>query len=96
MISIYIYGIKCSQRRTILDTANDFLIYLDGFLGSAVWFRSFTSINGIIFLLSRFPQIRYFRHAISATASLTKKAKGETHLSSTLLSLALYCTISGV
>ena len=64
-----------------MDTANDFLIYLDGFLGSAVWFPALLLLTGLFFsFYLRFPQIRYFRHAISATAgNFDKKgAKGET------------------
>ena len=64
-----------------MDTANDFLIYLDGFLGSAVWFPALLLLTGLFFsFYLRFPQIRYFRHAISATAGKFDKkgAKGET------------------
>ena len=64
-----------------MDTANDFLIYLDGFLGSAVWFPALLLLTGLFFsFYLGFPQIRYFRHAISATAGKFDKkgAKGET------------------
>ena len=64
-----------------MDTANDFLIYLDGFLGSAVWFPALLLLTGLFFsFYLRFPQIRYFRHAISATGGMFDKkgAKGET------------------
>ena len=60
---------------------NDFLIYLDGFLGSAVWFPTLLLFTGMFFTLYLgFPQIRYFRHAVSATAGKFDKegAKGET------------------
>ena len=33
-----------------MDTANDFLIYLDGFLGSAVWFPALLLLTGLFFL----------------------------------------------
>ena len=60
---------------------NDFLIYLDGFLGSAVWFPTLLLFTGMFFTLYLgFPQIRYFRHAVSATAGKFDKegARGET------------------
>ena len=78
-----------------MDTANDFLIYLDGFLGSAVWFPALLLLTGLFFsFYLGFPQIRYFRHAISATAGKFDKkgAKGEpTHFQA--LSTALSGTI---
>ena len=81
-----------------MDTANDFLIYLDGFLGSAVWFPALLLLTGLFFsFYLRFPQIRYFRHAISATAGKFDKkgAKGETtHFQA--LSTALSGTIGTV
>ena len=64
-----------------MDTLNDLLIYLDGFLGSAVWFPALLLFTGLFFsFYLRFPQIRYFKHAISATAGKFDKegAKGET------------------
>ena len=64
-----------------MDVVYDFLIYLDGFLVSAVWFPTLLLSTGMFFTLYLgFPQIRYFRHAISATAGKFDKegAKGET------------------
>ena len=64
-----------------MDALNDLLIYLDGFLGSAVWFPALLLLTGLFFsFYLRFPQIRYFKHAISATAGKFDKegAKGET------------------
>ena len=64
-----------------MDALNDFLIYFDGFLGSAVWFPALLLLTGLFFsFYLRFPQIRYFRHAISATAGKFDKkgAQGET------------------
>ena len=64
-----------------MDALNDFLIYLDGFLGSAIWFPALLLLTGLFFsFYLRFPQIRYFRHAISATAGKFDKkgARGET------------------
>ena len=64
-----------------MDALNDLLIYLDGFLGSAVWFPALLLLTGLFFsFYLRFPQIRYFKHAVSATAGKFDKeeAKGET------------------
>ncbi|MEX2131284.1 MAG: amino acid carrier protein [Pseudohongiellaceae bacterium] len=48
-----------------MDAVNQFLLFLDGFLGSAPWFPYFLLSVGIFFTVYlRFPQIRYFRHAI--------------------------------
>ncbi|MFZ8988926.1 MAG: alanine/glycine:cation symporter family protein [Pseudohongiellaceae bacterium] len=64
-----------------MDAVNDFLIYIDGFLGSAIWFPTFLLATGIFFTLYLgFPQIRYFRHAIGVTSGKFDKegAKGDT------------------
>jgi AGCS family alanine or glycine:cation symporter len=64
-----------------VDAVNDFLIYIDGFLGSAIWFPTFLLATGIFFTLYLgFPQIRYFRHAIGVTTGKFDEegAKGDT------------------
>ncbi|NKB34128.1 MAG: amino acid carrier protein [Pseudomonadales bacterium] len=64
-----------------MDAVNDFLIFLDGFLGSAIWFPSLLLFTGIFFTLYLgFPQIRYFKHAIGVTSGKFDKegAKGDT------------------
>jgi AGCS family alanine or glycine:cation symporter len=64
-----------------VDAVNDFLIYIDGFLGSAIWFPTFLLATGIFFTLYLgFPQIRYFRHAIGVTTGkfAQEGAKGDT------------------
>ena len=64
-----------------MDAVNDFLIFLDGFLGSAVWFPALLLSVGVFFTLYLgFPQIRYFRHAIRVTTGKFDKlgAKGDT------------------
>ena len=64
-----------------MDAVNDFLIYIDGFLGSAIWFPTFLLATGIFFTLYLgFPQIRYFKHAIGVTTGKFDKegAKGDT------------------
>tara|TARA_B100001167_G_scaffold16447_1_gene8778 strand:- start:665 stop:2347 length:1683 start_codon:yes stop_codon:yes gene_type:complete len=64
-----------------LDSVNDFLIFIDGYLGSAIWFPTFLLLVGIFFTLYLgFPQIRYFRHAIGVTSGKFDKegAKGDT------------------
>ncbi len=64
-----------------MDAVNDFLIYIDGFLGSAIWFPTFLLTTGVFFTLYLgFPQIRYFRHAIGVTTGKFDKdgARGDT------------------
>jgi len=64
-----------------MDRVNDFLIFIDGFLGSAIWFPALLLATGIFFTLYLgFPQIRYFRHAIAVTQGKFDKdgARGET------------------
>jgi AGCS family alanine or glycine:cation symporter len=64
-----------------LDAVNDFLIFLDSFLGSAIWFPTLLLSVGIFFTLYLgFPQIRYFKHAIGVTTGKFDKAgaKGDT------------------
>jgi len=64
-----------------LDAVNDFLIFLDGYLGSALWFPTFLLLTGVFFTLYLgFPQIRYFKHAIGVTTGKFDKdgAKGDT------------------
>lgn len=49
-----------------MDALNNFLLSLDGFLGSAAWFPYVLLGTGLFFTLYLgFPQIRYFRHAWS-------------------------------
>ena len=64
-----------------MDAVNDFLIFIDGYLGSAIWFPTFLLSVGIFFTLYLgFPQIRYFKHAIGVTSGKFDKdgAKGDT------------------
>lgn len=60
---------------------NDFLIFLDSYLGSALWFPALLLSTGIFFTIYLgFPQIRYFRHAIGITRGKFDKdgAQGDT------------------
>ena len=64
-----------------MDAVNAFLIFLDGFLGSAIWFPTFLLSVGIFFTFYLgFPQIRYFKHAIGVVLGKFDKAgaKGDT------------------
>ena len=64
-----------------MDAVNNFLIYIDSFLGSAIWFPTFLLSVGIFFTLYLgFPQIRYFKHAIGVTTGKFDKdgARGDT------------------
>jgi AGCS family alanine or glycine:cation symporter len=64
-----------------LDVVNDFLIFIDGYLGSALWFPALLLSTGIFFTIYLgFPQIRYFKHAIGITTGKFDKdgAQGDT------------------
>ncbi|MBT8146777.1 MAG: sodium:alanine symporter family protein [Gammaproteobacteria bacterium] len=64
-----------------MDAVNEFLLFLDSFLGSASWFPFFLLAVGIFFTLYlQFPQIRYFKHAIKVTRGKfdTADAVGDT------------------
>ena len=64
-----------------MDAVNDFLIFIDGYLGSALWFPALLLSTGIFFTIYLgFPQIRYFKHAIGITAGKFDKdgAQGDT------------------
>ena len=64
-----------------MDAVNDFLIFIDGYLGSALWFPAFLLSTGIFFTIYLgFPQIRYFKHAIGITTGKFDKdgAPGDT------------------
>ncbi|MFN3162147.1 MAG: amino acid carrier protein [Pseudohongiellaceae bacterium] len=64
-----------------MDAVNDFLIYLDGFLGSAIWFPFLLLSTGVFFTLYLgFPQIRYFKHALGVVTGKFDKegAPGDT------------------
>lgn len=64
-----------------MDAVNDFLIFIDGYLGSALWFPALLLSVGVFFTLYLgFPQIRYFKHAIKVTSGKFDKAgaKGDT------------------
>lgn len=64
-----------------MDAVNDFLIFLDSYLGSALWFPALLLSTGIFFTIYLgFPQIRYFKHAIGITTGKFDKdgAQGDT------------------
>ena len=64
-----------------MDAVNDFLIFLDSYLGSAIWFPALLLSVGIFFTIYLgFPQIRYFKHAIRVTTGKFDKdgALGDT------------------
>lgn len=51
-----------------MDAINAFLLFLDGYLGSAPWFPYLLLSVGIFFTVYlKFPQIRYFTHAVRVT-----------------------------
>ena len=48
-----------------MQKINEFLLFLDGYLGSHTWFIVLLLGTGLFFTLYlKFPQIRYFKHAI--------------------------------
>ena len=48
-----------------MQQVNDFLVLIDSFIGSANWFVYFLLGTGLFFTIYlRFPQIRFFRHAL--------------------------------
>ena len=64
-----------------MDAVNDFLIFLDGYLGSALWFPALLLSTGVFFTIYLgFPQVRYFKHAIGITTGKFDKdgAQGDT------------------
>ncbi len=49
----------------MMQQINDFLVLIDSFIGSADWFVYFLLGTGLFFTVYlRFPQIRFFRHAL--------------------------------
>lgn len=65
-----------------MNTLNDFLLFLDGLLGSSPWFPYVLLGVGIFFTFYlKFPQIRYFKHAWKVvTGKYDKKdAEGDTN-----------------
>jgi len=65
----------------MMQQINDFLMFLDKYLGSSPWFVFLLLGTGIFFTIYlKFPQIRYFRHAIRITAGKYDKPgdKGDT------------------
>lgn len=77
---------------------NDFLIFIDGFLGGAKWFPFYLLGIGLFFTVYlKFPQIRFFKHAWRVLLGKDKeyeehKASGETsHFQA--MSMALSGTI---
>lgn len=64
-----------------MDAVNDFLIFIDGYLGSAMWFPALLLSVGVFFTIYLgFPQVRYFKHAIAVTMGKFDKdgARGDT------------------
>lgn len=74
---------------------NDFLIFIDGYLGSSPWFPYYLLGIGLFFTIYlKFPQIRFFKHAWSVLFDPEEKSKagGETsHFQA--MSMALSGTI---
>ena len=64
-----------------MERINEFLIHLDKYLGSSPWFVYLLLGTGLFFTLYlKFPQIRYFKHAIRIVSGKYDKEtdKGDT------------------
>ena len=48
-----------------MQEVHEFLKLIDGFMGGAQWFAYLLLFTGVFFTIYlKFPQIRYFRHAL--------------------------------
>jgi len=64
-----------------MDSVNDWLLRLDGWLGGAAWFPGLLLLTGLFFTFYlRFPQLRYFRHGVAVLRGKfdTEGAPGDT------------------
>jgi len=76
-----------------MDAINNFLITLDQYLGNSGWFPLLLLGTGVFFTLYlRFPQIRFFRHALTI---VTGKYEKDTHDGDTTHFQALATALSG-
>jgi len=76
-----------------MDAINNFLITLDSYLGNSNWFPLLLLGTGIFFTLYlRFPQIRFFRHAVTI---VTGKYEKDSHDGDTTHFQALSTALSG-
>lgn len=61
-----------------MQQLNDFLISMDGYLGSHIWFAIFLLGTGLFFTIYLgFPQIRYFKHAVKVVKGKFDKSTDE-------------------
>jgi AGCS family alanine or glycine:cation symporter len=74
---------------------NDFLIFIDGYLGSSPWFPYYLLGIGLFFTVYlKFPQIRFFKHAWKVLFDPEEKSKAEGETSHfQAMSMALSGTI---
>lgn len=76
-----------------MDKINEFLVLLDGYLGSSDWFPLMLLGTGIFFTIYlKFPQIRFFRHA---TKIVTGKYEKDTFKGDTTHFQSLATALSG-
>ncbi len=58
-----------------MQAINDFLVFIDSFIGSAAWFPYALLGTGLFFTIYlKFPQIRFFRHAVRIVSGKFDKA----------------------
>src|SRR6056300_1538844 len=61
-----------------MQELHEVLKIVDGFIGGAQWFAYFLLLTGVFFTIYlRFPQIRYFRHAIKVVKGKFDKSSDE-------------------
>ena len=61
-----------------MQALNDFLIFIDSFIGSSAWFPYALLGTGLFFTIYlKFPQIRYFGHAVKVVKGKFDKADDE-------------------
>ncbi|MEQ8808498.1 MAG: sodium:alanine symporter family protein, partial [Imperialibacter sp.] len=59
----------------MMQQINDFLVLIDSFIGSADWFVYFLLGTGLFFTIYlKFPQIRFFRHALRVVSGKYDKS----------------------
>ncbi len=76
-----------------MDTINNFMVMLDGYLGNSDWFPLLLLGTGIFFTIYlRFPQIRFFRHA---TQIVTGKYEKDSFMGDTTHFQSLATALSG-
>ena len=65
-----------TNRKKLMQEIHEILKLIDGFIGGAQWFAYFLLSTGVFFTIYlKFPQIRYFRHALKVVGGKLIKAQ---------------------